>query len=60
MLTHLKEKEPTVLIDIEARILVLLARAIALKCFLGNMTIEGSTNGDVFRVFVEKILLKCL
>lgn len=24
------------------------------------MTIEGSTNGDVFQVFVEKILVNCL
>lgn len=24
------------------------------------MTLEGTTNGDVFRVCVEKILIKCL
>ena len=34
--------------------------AIALQGFLGCMTIEGSTNGDVFQVFVEKILVNCL
>ena len=34
--------------------------AIALKGFLGCMTLEGTTNGDVFQVFVEKILVKCL
>ncbi len=34
--------------------------AMALNGFLGCMTIEGSTNSDVFRVFVEKILVNCL
>jgi transposase len=34
--------------------------AIALKGFLGCITLEGTTNADVFRVFVEKILSKCL
>jgi transposase len=34
--------------------------AMALQGFLGCMTIEGSTNGDVFQVFVEKILVNCL
>jgi transposase len=31
--------------------------AIALKGFIGAMTVEGGTNGDVFRVFIEQILL---
>lgn len=34
--------------------------AIALKGFLGCMTIEGTTNSNVFQVFVEKVLVKCL
>ena len=34
--------------------------AIALQVFLGCMTIDGTTNGDVFRVVVEKILGNCL
>ncbi|MFW5766704.1 MAG: IS630 family transposase, partial [Coleofasciculus sp.] len=34
--------------------------AIALKGFLGCMTLEGTTNGDAFQVFVEKVLLNCL
>ena len=34
--------------------------AIALQGFLGCMTIEGSTDSDVFRVFVEQILVNCL
>jgi len=31
-----------------------------MKGFLGCMTLEGITNGDAFRVFVEKVLLNCL
>jgi transposase len=27
---------------------------------LGALTVEGGTNGDVFRVFVEQILVPCL
>ena len=34
--------------------------AIALQGFLGCITIEGSTDSDVFRVFVEQILVNCL
>jgi transposase len=34
--------------------------AIALKGFLGAMTVEGGTNSEVFRVFVEQILVPCL
>lgn len=34
--------------------------AICLKGFLGCMTLEGTTNGDAFRVFVEQVLVKCL
>ena len=32
----------------------------SLSGFLGAMTIEGGTSGDVFRVYVEKILLPTL
>jgi transposase len=39
---------------------VSLIGAIALKGFVGAMTVEGGTNGDVFRVFVEQILVPCL
>lgn len=39
---------------------VSLIGAIALNGFLGCMTLEGTTNGDVFRVFIKKILIKCL
>jgi len=39
---------------------VSLMGAIALRGFLGAMTVEGGTNGDVFRVFVEQILVPCL
>ena len=39
---------------------VSLIGAIALRGFLGAMTVEGGTNGDVFRVFVEQILVPCL
>src|SRR5919199_663980 len=34
--------------------------AIALKGFLDCMTIEGTTNSNVFQVFVHKILVKSL
>jgi transposase len=34
--------------------------AISLKGFLGSMTVNGSTDGATFRVFVEKILVPCL
>ena len=34
--------------------------AIALKGLVGAMTVEGGTNGDVFRVFVEQILVPCV
>ncbi len=36
--------------------------AIAVKgfLFLGCMTLEGPTNGEAFRVFIEKVLLNCL
>ena len=34
--------------------------ALALKGFLDCMTLEGTTNSNVFQVFVEKILVKCL
>lgn len=39
---------------------ITLIGAIALKGFLGAMTINGGTNGDVFQVYVEQILVPCL
>ena len=39
---------------------VTLIGAMSLSGFLGAMTIEGGTSGDVFRVYVEKILLPTL
>lgn len=39
---------------------VSLIGAIALLGFVGTMTVEGGTNGDVFQVFVEQILVPSL
>lgn len=39
---------------------VSLIGALNLKGFVGAMTVEGGTNGDVFRAFVEQILVPCL
>lgn len=39
---------------------ITLIGAIALSGFLGAMTVNGGTNTDVFRVYVEQILVPCL
>lgn len=39
---------------------VSLIGALSLKGLLGAMTVKGGTNGDVFRAFVEQILVPCL
>ncbi len=39
---------------------ITLIGAIARKGFLTPMTVNGSTNGDVFRVFIEQLLVPCL
>ena len=39
---------------------ITLIGAIALKGFLGAITVEGGTNGEVFRVFTKDILVPCL
>lgn len=39
---------------------VSLIGALALKGLVGAMTVNGGTNGDVFRAFVEQILVPCL
>jgi hypothetical protein len=36
---------------------ITLIGAIALAGFVGAMTIDGCTNGDVFRVFIEQVLV---
>jgi hypothetical protein len=39
---------------------ITLIGAIALRGWIGAMTIDGGTNGDIFRFFIESILVPCL
>jgi hypothetical protein len=59
MLAHYKDKEPKRANHYQGKNISVIG-AMALQGFLGGMTIQGSTNGDVFQVFVEKILVNCL